>query len=52
MKKERIAVIIPIDQYKKMPEDLHDLTAVSERENEEMVNSEEVKRRLKEREII
>ena len=50
-KGKKIAVIIPIDQYKKMLEDLHDLTVVSERENEEMVDFKEVKRRLKERGI-
>ena len=51
-KGKKIAVIIPIAQYKKMLEDLHDLTVVSEREKEETVYFEEVKRRLKERGVI
>jgi len=45
----KIAVIIPIEKYREMLEDLHDLTVVLEREKEETVDFDEVKRRMKER---
>ncbi|MCD6485292.1 MAG: type II toxin-antitoxin system Phd/YefM family antitoxin [Candidatus Odinarchaeota archaeon] len=51
-KGKKIAVIIPIKKYRRILEDIHDLTVVSEREKEENVDFEEVKRRLRERGII
>jgi len=42
----KIAVIIPIEKYRKILEDLHDLTVVSEREKEETIDLDKVKRSL------
>jgi PHD/YefM family antitoxin component YafN of YafNO toxin-antitoxin module len=41
------AVILPLEQYEQMLEDLHDLAVVAERRVEEPVAWEEVKERLK-----
>ncbi len=45
-------VIVPISEYRKMMEDLHDLAVVAERRNEPTVTLEEMKRRLKSRGIL
>jgi hypothetical protein len=42
-----VAIILPIAKYKKLLEDLHDLTVVAERRQEEPVGLREMKRRLK-----
>ena len=47
-KGRKIAVILPIDEYKKMLENLHDLKIISERKNEPTVRFEEIKKKLKE----
>ena len=41
------AVIIPIEEYEELLEDLHDLAVISERRNEPTVPFEEVIERLK-----
>ena len=41
------AVIIPLQQYERLLQDLHDLATVAERRTEEPVSLEEVKERLK-----
>jgi len=46
-KGKRTAVILPIEQYERLLEDLHDLAVVAERREEELISLEEVKRRLK-----
>ena len=46
-KGEKIAVVIPIDEYEELIEDLHDLAVVAERRDEPRVSLEEVERRLK-----
>jgi len=44
---EKIAAVIPIDEYEELLEDLNDLAVVAERRNESRVSLEEVERRLK-----
>jgi len=41
------AVIVPIEEYEELLEDLHDLAVISERRNEPTVPFEEVIERLK-----
>ena len=43
---KRTAVILPIEQYERMLEDVHDLAVVAERRDEEPIGLEEMKRRL------
>ena len=45
---KRTAVILPIEQYERLLEDLHDLAVVAERREEEPISLEETKRRLRE----
>ncbi len=40
------AVVIPLEDYKKMLEDLHDLSIVAERRHESTVSLDELKKRL------
>ncbi len=44
---QRAAVILPIQQYEQLLEDLHDLAVVAERREEETISLEEMKHRLK-----
>jgi hypothetical protein len=46
-KGKKTSVILPLAQYQKLMEDLHDLAMVAERRAEEPVSLEEMKRRLK-----
>lgn len=43
---EKVAIILPIEEYEKMKEDLHDLAIVAERRNEKTISFEELKRKL------
>jgi hypothetical protein len=43
---KKTAVILPLKQYQKLIEDLHDLARVAERRSEEPISLEEMKRRL------
>ena len=43
---KRTAVILPIEQYERLPEDFHDLAVVAERREEEPINLAEMRRRL------
>ena len=45
---KRTAVILPIEQYERLLENLHDLAVVAERRAEEPISLAEMKRRLKE----
>jgi len=45
---KKLAVILPLEQYRQMREDLHDLAVVAERRDEEPIDLEEMKRRLRE----
>jgi hypothetical protein len=44
---KKTAVILPVVEYKKLLEDLHDLAVVAERRQEEPIDLQEMKRRLK-----
>lgn len=43
---KRVAVVLPVEDYEELMEDVADLAAVAERRNEERVTLEEVKQRL------
>ena len=45
-KGEKTGVILSIQQYQRLMEDLHDLVVVAERRDEEPISMEELKRRL------
>ncbi|PYS21795.1 MAG: prevent-host-death family protein [Acidobacteria bacterium] len=43
----RTAVLLSLEQYERLMEDLHDLAIVAERRDEESISLQELKRRLK-----
>ncbi|WP_343089347.1 type II toxin-antitoxin system Phd/YefM family antitoxin [Methanocalculus natronophilus] len=43
---ERVAVILPLDEYEQLQEDLHDLAVVAERRTDSTITLEELKKRL------
>ena len=43
----KTAVILPIERYEQMMEDLHDLAVVAERRHEKPISLDEMKRRLR-----
>jgi len=43
---KRVGVILPLEQYQQMKEDLHDLAVVAERREEAPISLEEMKQRL------
>ena len=45
---EKTAVVLPIEEYERILEEIHDLTVVIERRDEETVSFDEVKKRLRE----
>jgi PHD/YefM family antitoxin component YafN of YafNO toxin-antitoxin module len=45
-KGEKVAIILPIEEYERMKEDLHDLAIVAERRNEKTISFEEMKSKL------
>ncbi len=51
-KGSKTAVILPLEQYEQLMEDLHDLAIVAERREEEPISLEEMKHRLKEDELL
>ncbi len=44
---KRTAVVLPIDDYRRLLEDVHDLAVVAERRDEPTISLEELKRRLR-----
>lgn len=42
----KVAVVLPVEEYEELMEDVSDLAAVAERRNEERVTFAEVKQRL------
>jgi PHD/YefM family antitoxin component YafN of YafNO toxin-antitoxin module len=46
-KGKKTAVILPIEEYEQLMEDLHDLAVVAERRDEKTISMTEMKRRLK-----
>lgn len=51
-KGKKIGVILSLKRYRRLLEDLHDLAVVAERRDEETISFEEMKRRLKEDELL
>jgi PHD/YefM family antitoxin component YafN of YafNO toxin-antitoxin module len=49
---KRTAVVLPIEDYERLLEDLHDLGVVAERREEPMVSLDELKRRLGEGDAV
>ena len=47
-KGNKTAVILPLERYEQLLEDLHDLAIVAERREEKPISLEEMKRRLRE----
>ena len=43
---KKTAVVLPIEDYERLLEDLHDLSVVAERRNEPTISFDELKRRL------
>ncbi len=43
---KRIGVVLPIERYEQLLEDLHDLAVIAERREGESISLEEMKRRL------
>lgn len=44
---KKTAVILPLEDYEELLEDIHDLTIIAERKDEPTISFEELKRRLK-----
>ncbi|MDI6783349.1 MAG: hypothetical protein QME64_04530 [bacterium] len=44
---QKTAVIIPVDEYEELLEDLHDLALLAERKDEPTISLEETEKRLK-----
>ena len=47
-KGQKTAVVLPVEEYQELLEDLHDLAVIAERRDEPTVSFEELKKRLKE----
>lgn len=43
----KTAVVIPVEEYEELMEDLHDLAVIAERRDEPAVSLDELKKRLK-----
>ncbi len=43
----KTSVILPLEDYEELLEDIHDLTVIAERKNEPTISFEELKKRLK-----
>ncbi len=46
------AVVVPLAEYRRMMEDLHDLALVAERREERPISLDEMRRRLKSRGLL
>ncbi len=44
---QKTAVVLPLEEYEELLEDLHDLAVIAERRDEYTVDFEELKKRLK-----
>jgi PHD/YefM family antitoxin component YafN of YafNO toxin-antitoxin module len=44
---QKTAVVLPIEEYKELLEDIHDLAVIAERRDEPTVSLDELKKRLK-----
>lgn len=45
-KGQKTAVIIPVEEYEELLEDIHDLTIIAERRDEPTISFEELKKKL------
>jgi hypothetical protein len=43
----KTAIILPLEDYEELLEDIHDLTVIAERKNEPTISLEELKKKLK-----
>ncbi len=48
----RKAVILPMEEYEELLEDIHDLAVAAERRDEETVSTQELRKRLKARGLL
>jgi PHD/YefM family antitoxin component YafN of YafNO toxin-antitoxin module len=44
---QKIAVVIPLEEYEELLEDLHDIAVIAERRDEPTISFDELKKRLK-----
>ncbi|MDP2755222.1 MAG: hypothetical protein Q8P40_12655 [Nitrospirota bacterium] len=44
---KKTAVILPLEEYEELLEDIHDLAVIAERKDEPTINFEDLKKRLK-----
>ena len=51
-KGRKTAVIIPIETFEELMEDMHDLAVVAERKDEKPISAKEVAKRLKKRGLL
>ena len=51
-KGQKTAVILPVEEYEELLEDLHDLAIIAERRNEPTMTFEELKKRLKQNGLL
>ncbi len=51
-KGQRKAIILPINKYNELLEDIHDLTIIAERRDEPTISFEELKKQLKKDELL
>lgn len=43
---QKTEIVLPLDEYESLLEDLHDLAVIAERKNEPAISSEELKKKL------
>ena len=48
----RTAVVLPVEEYEELMEDLHDLAVIAERRDEPTISFEELKKRLEDDELL
>lgn len=48
----KTAVVIPVEEYEDLLEDLHDLAIIAERKNETTISFDELKKRLRSDELL
>jgi hypothetical protein len=51
-KGQKKAIILPINKYNELLEDIHDLTIIAERRDEPTISFEELKKQLKKDELL
>ena len=51
-KGQKTAVVLPVDEYEELLEDLHDLAVIADRRDEPTVSFEELRKRLKENGLL